>query len=134
MIFENHIFKSIIGLAIGLMIFKSELFIVILKFTKKSLSLDSATSDVVEISFGSWGNKLYLFHLFGIHVLSELSFPPFPINISSRMHIYPEISVSLVWKTNLTFKPIVLNHVMMCLLTMRSFLLSSLHILVRIDQ
>ncbi len=44
---------------------------------------------------------MYLFHLFGIHVLSELSFPLFPI-ISSRMHIDPEIYVSLVRGTSET--------------------------------
>ncbi len=46
-------------------------------------------------------NKLYLFHLFGICVLSELSFPLFPL-ISCRMHIDPTISVSLVRGTNET--------------------------------
>ncbi len=56
---------------------------------------------MVEISFGSRGNKLYLFRLFGIHVLSELSFPLSPF-ISSRMHVDPEICVSLVRGTSET--------------------------------
>jgi hypothetical protein len=43
-------------------------------------------------SFGSMGIKLYLFHLFGIHVLSEFSFPLFPL-LSSRGHIGSEISL-----------------------------------------
>jgi hypothetical protein len=42
---------------------------------------------------------LYLFHLFGIHELSELFFPLFPL-ISSWMHTDPEISVSLVPRTS----------------------------------
>ena len=46
-------------------------------------------------------NNLYLFHLFGIHVLSEFSFPLFPLT-SSRMHIDPEIFVSLVPGTSET--------------------------------
>ncbi len=68
----------------------------ILKFKKKTLSLVYAKSDYfVNTSFGSWGYKLYLFHLFGILVLSELSFPLFPL-ISPRMHCDHEISVLLV--------------------------------------
>ena len=46
-------------------------------------------------SFGSRGITLYLFHLFGIHVLSEFSFPLFPL-LSSRRHIDSKISLSLV--------------------------------------
>ena len=55
----------------------------------------------IEFSFGSWGIKLYLFHLFGIHVLSEFSFTLIPL-LSSRMHIDSEISLSLVWGTSET--------------------------------
>ena len=70
-------------------------------FTQRTLSLVSASSDwCVNASFGSWGNKLYLFHMFGIHVLSELSFPLFPL-ISSRMKYLSEISFSLVRGTSL---------------------------------
>ncbi len=55
----------------------------------------------VNFSFGSWGDNIFLFHLFGIHVLSELSFPLLPL-LSSRMHIDSEISLSLVRGTSET--------------------------------
>ncbi len=61
----------------------------ILKLTKKTLSLVSALSS---LSVQYWGNKFYLFHLFGIHVLSELSFHTNPL-FSFRMHIDSEISL-----------------------------------------
>jgi hypothetical protein len=45
------------------------------------------------------GLKLFLFHLVGIHVFSEFSFPLIPL-ISSQMHIASEITVSLVRETS----------------------------------
>ncbi len=44
------------------------------------------------ISFGPWGIKLFLFHLFGIDVLPQFSFPLIPL-LSSWMHIASEISL-----------------------------------------
>ena len=64
----------------------------ILKFTKKNSFTCFCYKWCVKFSFGSRDIKLYLFNLFGIHVLSEFSFSLIPL-LSSRMHIDSEISL-----------------------------------------